>query len=98
MSRTRPFRQVDVFGTEAFGGNPVAVVLDGADLDEAAMQRIARWTYLSETTVVLPPSTPDADYRVRIVTPGGEEVALGSGELDAFGRRLGHPTPTGTRG
>lgn len=72
MSRSRPFRQVDVFGATAFGGNPVAVVLDGDGLDDAGMQRIARWTNLSETTFVLPPTTGDADYRVRIFTPGGE--------------------------
>jgi PhzF family phenazine biosynthesis protein len=68
----RPFRQVDVFGGEALLGNPVAVVLDGDGLDEDAMQRLAQWTNLSETTFVLPPSGPDADYRVRIFTPASE--------------------------
>ncbi|MHB1874880.1 MAG: PhzF family phenazine biosynthesis protein [Streptosporangiaceae bacterium] len=68
----RPFQQVDVFGSEPLGGNPVAVVLDARDLDIAAMQRFARWTKLSETTFLLPPSTPDADYRVRIFTPTTE--------------------------
>lgn len=72
MTRTRPFAQVDVFAAAAYRGNPVAVVLDGADLDEAAMLRLAQWTNLSETTFVLPPSTPEADYRVRIFTPAGE--------------------------
>jgi PhzF family phenazine biosynthesis protein len=65
----RPFRQVDVFTTTPFGGNPVAVVLDGAGLSIDEMQRFARWTNLSETTFVLPPSADDADYRVRIFTP-----------------------------
>jgi PhzF family phenazine biosynthesis protein len=65
----RPFRQVDVFTTTPFGGNPVAVVLDGAGLSSEEMQRFARWTNLSETTFVLPPSADDADYRVRIFTP-----------------------------
>jgi PhzF family phenazine biosynthesis protein len=69
---TRPFRQVDVFGADPLLGNPVAVVLDGDGLDDDAMQRFARWTNLSETTFVLPPSNPDADYRVRIFTPAAE--------------------------
>ena len=65
----RPFKQVDVFTTEPYRGNPVAVVLDGAGLDTEAMQRVAHWTNLSETTFVLPPEDPAADYRVRIFTP-----------------------------
>jgi PhzF family phenazine biosynthesis protein len=68
----RPFKQVDVFTATAYFGNPLAVVLDGAGLDEAAMQRFARWTNLSETTFLLPPEDASADYRVRIFTPGGE--------------------------
>ncbi|HIZ97436.1 MAG TPA: PhzF family phenazine biosynthesis protein [Candidatus Janibacter merdipullorum] len=72
MTRIRPFAQVDVFGASPFSGNPVAVVLDATDLTDEAMQALARWTNLSETTFVLPPTTPDADYRVRILTPGGE--------------------------
>jgi PhzF family phenazine biosynthesis protein len=68
----RPFRQVDVFGDDALLGNPVAVVLDGDALEDDAMRRLARWTNLSETTFVLPPSSPDADYRVRIFTPAAE--------------------------
>jgi PhzF family phenazine biosynthesis protein len=65
----RPFRQVDVFTTEPYRGNPVAVVLDGEGLSTEEMQRFAHWTNLSETTYVLPPSVPDADYRLRIFTP-----------------------------
>jgi PhzF family phenazine biosynthesis protein len=68
----RPFRQVDVFGDDALLGNPVAVVLAGDGLSDDAMRRFARWTNLSETTFVLPPSSPDADYRVRIFTPAAE--------------------------
>jgi PhzF family phenazine biosynthesis protein len=64
----RPFRQVDVFTSTPYSGNPVAVVLDGAGLDDAEMQRFARWTNLSETTFVLPPTTQSADYRLRIFT------------------------------
>jgi PhzF family phenazine biosynthesis protein len=72
MPRTRSFLQVDVFFTSPYSGNPVAVVLDGTDLTAEEMQRLARWTNLSETTFVLPPSVPEADYRLRIFTPQGE--------------------------
>ena len=68
----RPFAQIDVFTATATLGNPVAVVLDGSGLDAAAMQRFARWTNLSETTFVLPPTDAAADYQLRIFTPGGE--------------------------
>lgn len=72
MPRPRSFVQVDVFSTSPYSGNPVAVVLDGTDLSDAEMQQLARWTNLSETTFVLPPTVPEADYRLRIFTPGGE--------------------------
>ncbi|HEV3407554.1 MAG TPA: PhzF family phenazine biosynthesis protein [Gaiellaceae bacterium] len=72
MARQRPFREVDVFTTTPYFGNPVAVVLDGEGLSTEEMQRFAHWTNLSETTFVLPPSSPDADYRVRIFTPNLE--------------------------
>jgi PhzF family phenazine biosynthesis protein len=65
----RRFSQVDVFGSGPCSGNPVAVVLDAEGMDAEQMQRFARWTNLSETTFVLPPSSPEADYRVRIFTP-----------------------------
>ena len=68
---TYRFKQVDVFTGRPFFGNPVAVVLDADDIDPAQMQRIASWTNLSETTFVLKP-TGDADYRLRIFTPGQE--------------------------
>ncbi|WP_346184702.1 PhzF family phenazine biosynthesis protein [Streptomyces osmaniensis] len=64
--------QVDVFSSLPFRGNPVAVVMDGTDLTDEDMRRLARWTNLSETTFVLPPTNPDADYRLRIFTPQGE--------------------------
>lgn len=70
--RAVPFKQVDVFTSAPFRGNPVAVILDAAGLDAAQMQRIAQWTNLSETTFVLPPTTPGASYRVRIFTPRQE--------------------------
>ena len=68
----RPFQQVDVFGAEAYAGNPVAVVLQGNGLSTEEMQRFANWTNLSETTFVLPPLADDADYCVRIFTPVAE--------------------------
>jgi PhzF family phenazine biosynthesis protein len=70
--RARAFRQIDVFTNEPYRGNPLAVVLDADDLDDDRMQQFARWTNLSETTFVLPPTDAHADYRVRIFTPGGE--------------------------
>lgn len=68
----RDFRQVDVFTTVAYYGNPVAVVLDGSGLNTEQMQRFAHWMNLSETTFVLPPDDAAADYRVRIFTPVAE--------------------------
>jgi len=68
----RPFKQVDVFTSEPYRGNPLAVVVDGEGLSTEEMQRFARWTNLSETTFLLPPTQPAADYRVRIFTTGGE--------------------------
>ncbi len=66
------FTQVDVFTATALRGNPLAVVHGADALDEARMQAFARWTNLSETTFLLAPTDPGADYRVRIFTPGGE--------------------------
>ena len=71
----RPFAQVDVFTTGPGLGNPLAVVLDGADLSAEAMQRFATWTNLSETAFVVPLAADvagDADYAVRIFTPTAE--------------------------
>jgi PhzF family phenazine biosynthesis protein len=68
----RGFRQVDVFTTEPYRGNPVAVVLAAEGLSDGQMQRFAHWTNLSETTFVLSPSAAGADYRVRIFTPVAE--------------------------
>ena len=63
---------VDVFSPTPLGGNPLAVVHGADALDEDTMARFARWTNLSETTFLLEPTGPGADYRVRIFTPGGE--------------------------
>jgi PhzF family phenazine biosynthesis protein len=69
---TRRFTQVDVFTDTPLRGNPLAVVHDAHGLDDAQMQAFARWTNLSETTFLLPPTDPAADYRVRIFTPQRE--------------------------
>ncbi|ODV12804.1 MAG: phenazine biosynthesis protein PhzF [Rhodanobacter sp. SCN 68-63] len=69
---TRRFMQLDVFADRALRGNPLAVVIDAEGIDSVTMQAFARWTNLSETTFLLPPTTPQADYRVRIFTPRQE--------------------------
>ena len=71
----RRFHQVDVFSAVPLRGNPLAVVHAAEGLDDTTMAAFARWTNLSETTFLLPPDAAgaaDADYRVRIFTPGGE--------------------------
>jgi PhzF family phenazine biosynthesis protein len=68
----RAYKVVDVFTPRPLLGNPVAVILDAEGLDTAAMQAIAHWTNLSETTFVLPPADSNADYRLRIFTPRSE--------------------------
>lgn len=100
MTRARAFVQVDVFTAVGLKGNPVAVVLDGAGLDAAAMQQFANWTNLSETTFVLPPTDPAADYALRIFTPrselpfaghptlGSAHAVLGAGLATARGGKL----------
>ena len=68
----RRFVQVDVFGENPYRGNPLAVVVDAKDLTTSDMQTFAKWTNLSETTFLLPPTHASADYRVRIFTPTEE--------------------------
>jgi PhzF family phenazine biosynthesis protein len=70
--KKRDFLQLDVFASAPGRGNPLAVVLDAADLDTATMQAIAAWINLSETTFVLPPTQAGTDYRLRIFTPRQE--------------------------
>ena len=94
------FKQVDVFTARPFYGNPVAVVIGAEGLDTAAMQRIAAWTNLSETTFLLPPTKPEASYKLRIFTPrkelpfaghptvGSAHAALESGFAKAAGGKL----------
>jgi len=69
---TRRFLQVDVFSPRPGCGNPLAVVLDAQGLDDAAMQAIARWTKLPETTFVFPPSDGGASYGIRMFAPQKE--------------------------
>ena len=96
--KTRPFKQVDVFTAKPYAGNPLAVVLDGTALDDAEMQDFAKWTNLSETTFLLPPTEPSADYRVRIFTPGGELPFAGHptlGSCHAWLEAGGRPKTSG---
>jgi PhzF family phenazine biosynthesis protein len=68
----RRYLQLDVFAGNPGDGNPLAVVLDAQGLDDAAMQAIAKWTRLPETTFVLPPTQPGASYRIRMFSPRRE--------------------------
>lgn len=79
--KQRPFRQVDVFTAEPLLGNPVAVVEDASGLSAEQMHAFTSWTNLSEATFLLPPTSPEADYRVRIFCPGQRELPF-----------AGHPT------
>ena len=72
MNGHRAFQQVDVFASERLRGNPVAVVGNADALSDAQMAEFARWTNLSETTFLLAPRDPAADYRLRIFTPDRE--------------------------
>jgi PhzF family phenazine biosynthesis protein len=88
------FDQVDVFSANPFGGNPVAVVHAADDLDADTMAAFARWTNLSETTFILQPTSAEADYRLRIFTPGGELAFAGHptlGSCRAWQDRGGSP-------
>ncbi|MEN1956380.1 PhzF family phenazine biosynthesis protein [Luteimonas sp. MJ204] len=68
----RPYVQLDVFSDRAGAGNPLAVIPDAGDINDATMQAIARWTRLPETTFVFPSPTASADYAVRIFSPRRE--------------------------
>ena len=70
--KTFKFQQVDVFSTKPLKGNPLAVVVGADDLTDAQMAAFANWTNLSETTFLLAPTSPEADYRLRIFTPETE--------------------------
>lgn len=95
----RPFKQVDVFTAIPYKGNPVAVVFDADDLSDEQMQQFAHWTNLSETTFLLAPTDPCADYRVRIFTPSSELPFAGHptiGTCHAWLEAGGQPATTGT--
>ena len=61
----------DVFTDSRFGGNPLAIIPDAADVPEGDFQRIAREFNFSETTFVLPPDNPDHTAKIRIFSPSG---------------------------
>ena len=86
----RRFQQVDVFGTSPHSGNPLAVVVDGEGLSTEQMQQFANWTNLSETTFLLPPTDPSADYRVRIFTTTWELPFAGHPTLGSCQTWLDH--------
>ncbi|AUN42824.1 PhzF family phenazine biosynthesis protein [Tsukamurella tyrosinosolvens] len=93
------FRQVDVFSSAPLLGNPVAVVHAADDLTDEQMAAFARWTNLSETTFLLRPTDPAADYRLRIFTPGGELPFAGHptlGSAHAWLEDGGVPASAGT--
>ncbi|MEM7321706.1 MAG: PhzF family phenazine biosynthesis protein [Actinomycetota bacterium] len=95
----RPFDQVDVFAEAPQAGNPLAVVADGTGLTAEDMQRFATWTNLSETTFLLPPTDPAADYLVRIFTPAQELPFAGHptlGTCRVWLDRGGQPRTEGT--
>jgi PhzF family phenazine biosynthesis protein len=95
----RRYTVVDVFSATPLMGNPLAVVVDAEGLTDADMQRLARWTNLSETSFLLPPRDPAADYRVRIFTPGGELPFAGHptlGSCFAWLQHGGQPKAQGT--
>ena len=75
--QTRRFIQCDVFTPTPTLGNALAVVVDGDGLDDITMHRFAAWTNLAETTFILPPCEPEADYRLRIFTPTREMLFAG---------------------
>ncbi len=87
--RAYSFSQVDVFAREPLTGNPVAVVHDAAGLDDSQMAAFAQWTNLSETTFLLPPTDPAADYRLRIFTPAEELPFAGHPTLGSAHAWLG---------
>jgi PhzF family phenazine biosynthesis protein len=74
---TRRFIQCDVFSSVPTKGNGLAVVVDGDGLSDVDMQNFAAWTNLAETTFLMRPTTADADYKVRIFTPGREMLFAG---------------------
>lgn len=96
--KTRRFIQCDVFSPVPFQGNGLAVVVDAEGLSDEHMQRFAAWTNLAETTFLLPPVDPSADYRVRIFTPSREMLFAGHPTLGSCASWLhcgGQPKTSG---
>ncbi len=95
-ARTRPFVQCDVFTATPTKGNGLAVVLDGTGLTDDQMQGFAAWTNLAETTFLLQPEDPAADYRLRIFTPTREMPFAGHPTLGSCAAWLhsGHAPKT----
>jgi trans-2,3-dihydro-3-hydroxyanthranilate isomerase len=77
MARSYRYLHYDVFTDHLFGGNQLAVFLDGRGLSAETMQAIAKEMNFSETTFVLPAEQPGTDARLRIFTPGEELPAAG---------------------
>ena len=99
MTRVRRFMQVDVFTATPTRGNALAVVLDAGGLTEEQMQVFASWTNLAETTFVFPPRNEQADYTLRIFTPGREMPFAGHptlGSCAAWLRAGGVPKKAGS--
>lgn len=88
-----PFTQVDVFTDQFLLGNPVAVVHDADGLADDTMAAFARWTNLSETTFLLSPTDPAADYRLRIFTTARELPFAGHPTLGSARAWLAHNQP-----
>ncbi|MGQ0666692.1 MAG: PhzF family phenazine biosynthesis protein [Nitrospiraceae bacterium] len=82
--RSLKFYQADVFTSQPFGGNPVAVIPDAQGLSDDQLQQIAREMNLSETVFVFPPTDPAAVARLRIFTPTQEIPFAGHPVVGAF--------------
>src|SRR5512146_3451048 len=82
--RTLKFYQADVFSSQPFGGNPVAVFPDAKGLSDDQLQQIAREMNLSETVFVFPPTDPAAVVRLRIFTPTQEIPFAGHPVIGTF--------------
>jgi PhzF family phenazine biosynthesis protein len=96
--RARRFVQCDVFTNTPTKGNGLAVVLDGDGLSDREMQDFAAWTNLAETTFLMPPTTAEADYKVRIFTPAREMLFAGHptlGSCASWLRSGGKPKTAG---
>ena len=93
----RRYLQLDVFAGHPGDGNPLAVVLDAEGLDDAAMQAIAKWTRLPETTFVFPPTVPGASYRVRMFSPRREVPFAGHPSVGTAQSDVPTASPTVTK-